>query len=217
MYKYVKRGFDILLAILLLAVLGIPMIIIAALIRLEDGGPAFFKQKRMGKDLKPFEIYKFRSMISNRKELEGKLSHNEMTTKIGKFIRKTSLDELPQIFNVLKGEMSFIGPRPWVLEYYDWLTPVQKRRCNVLPGISGLAQVRGRNGISVLRKIEYDLEYINHFGIKYDVKILIETIKVILGKKDSEITETGIKEEIGTLKNNPKRIKKNKNKEKIVA
>ena len=217
MYKYMKRGFDVLLAILLIALLGIPMLVIAILIKLEDKGPVMFKQKRMGKDLKPFEIYKFRSMISNRKELEGKLSHDEMTTKIGKFIRKTSLDELPQIFNVLKGEMSFIGPRPWVLEYYDWLTPVQKRRCNVLPGISGLAQVRGRNGISVLRKIEYDLEYINHFGIKYDVKILIETIKVILGKQDSEITETGIKEEIGTLKNNPKKIKKNKNKEKIVA
>jgi len=212
MYKYVKRGFDILLAILLIAVLGIPMIIIACLIRLEDGGPAIFKQKRMGKDLKPFEIYKFRSMISNRKELEGKLSHDEMTTKISKFIRKTSLDELPQIFNVLKGEMSFIGPRPWVLEYYEWLTPVQKRRCNVLPGISGLAQVRGRNGISVLRKIECDLEYINHFGIKYDIKILIETIKVILGKKNSEITEMGIKDEIDVLQNNPKTIKKNKNK-----
>lgn len=217
MYKYIKRGFDILLAILLIAVLSIPMIVIAILIKLEDGDPVIFKQKRMGKDLKPFEIYKFRSMISNRKQLEGKLSHDQMTTKIGKFIRKTSLDELPQIFNVLKGEMSFIGPRPWVLEYYDWLTPVQKRRCNVLPGISGLAQVRGRNGISVIRKIEYDLEYINHFGIKYDIKILIETIKVILGKKDSEITEMGIKEEIGTLQNNPKRIKKNKNKQKIVA
>lgn len=217
MYKYMKRGFDILLAILLIALLGIPIVVIAILIKLEDNGPIIFKQKRMGKDLKPFEIYKFRSMISNRKELEGKLSHDEMTTRIGKFIRKTSLDELPQIFNVLKGEMSFIGPRPWVLEYYDWLTPVQKRRCNVLPGISGLAQVRGRNGISVLRKIEYDLEYINHFGIKYDIKILIETIKVILGKQDSEITETGIKEEIGTLKNNPKKIKKNKNIEKMLV
>lgn len=212
MYKYIKRIFDILLSISLIIVLGIPMLIIAALIKKEDGGPAIFKQKRMGKDLKPFEIYKFRSMIENRKQLEGKLSHEEMTTKIGKFIRKTSLDELPQIFNVLKGEMSFIGPRPWVLEYYDWLTPVQKRRCNVLPGISGLAQVRGRNGISVLRKIEYDLEYINHFGIKYDIKILLETIKVILGKKDSEITENGINDEIGVLKNNPKRSKKNKNK-----
>ena len=212
MYKYVKRIFDILLSFILIITLGIPMIIIAILIKKEDGGPAIFKQKRMGKDLKPFDIYKFRSMIQERKQLESNLSHDEMTTKIGKFIRKTSLDELPQIFNVLKGEMSFIGPRPWVLEYYDWLTPTQKKRCNVLPGISGLAQVRGRNGISVIRKIEYDLEYINHFGIKYDIKILIETIKVILGRKDSEITENGINNEIGTLKNNPKNAKKNKNK-----
>lgn len=212
MYKYIKRLFDIILAIALIVVLGIPMLIIAFLIKLEDGGPVIFKQKRMGKDLKPFEIYKFRSMIEKRKQLEAKLSHDEMTTKIGKFIRKTSLDELPQIFNVLKGEMSFIGPRPWVLEYYDWLTPAQKRRCNVLPGISGLAQVRGRNGISVLKKIEYDLEYLNHFGIKYDMKILLETIKVILGKKDSEITETGINDEIGMLKNNSKNLKKNKSK-----
>ena len=211
MYKYVKRVLDILLSIILIIVLGIPMLIIAILIKKEDGGPVIFTQKRMGKDLKPFDIYKFRSMIANRAQLEGKLSHDEMTTKIGKFIRKTSLDELPQIFNVLKGEMSFIGPRPWILEYYDWLTPAQKKRNTVLPGISGLAQVRGRNGISIFRKIEYDLEYVNHFGPKYDLKILIETIKVILGKKDSEITECGIKEELGSLQNNPKRVKKNKN------
>lgn len=211
MYKYVKRVLDILLSIILIIVLGIPMLIIAILIKKEDGGPVIFTQKRMGKDLKPFDIYKFRSMIVNRAQLEGKLSHDEMTTKIGKFIRKTSLDELPQIFNVLKGEMSFIGPRPWILEYYDWLTPAQKKRNTVLPGISGLAQVRGRNGISIFRKIEYDLEYVNHFGPKYDLKILLETIKVILGKKDSEITEGGIKEELGSLQNNPKRVKKNKN------
>ena len=212
MYKYGKRIFDILLSIALIIVLAIPMLIIALLIKLEDGGKVIFTQKRMGKDLKPFDIYKFRSMIEKRKQLEGNLTHDQMTTKIGKFIRKTSLDELPQIFNVLKGEMSFIGPRPWVLEYYEWLTPVQKRRNNVLPGISGLAQVNGRNAISVERKVEYDLEYVNHFGIKYDFKILIETIKVILGKKDSEITEKGIREEINDLKNNPKIAKKNKNK-----
>lgn len=211
MYKYVKRVLDILLSIILIIVLGIPMLIIAILIKKEDGGPVIFTQKRMGKDLKPFAIYKFRSMVVNRAQLEGKLSHDEMTTKIGKFIRKTSLDELPQIFNVLKGEMSFIGPRPWILEYYDWLTPAQKKRNTVLPGISGLAQVRGRNGINIFRKIEYDLEYVNHFGPKYDLKILLETIKVILGKKDSEITEGGIKEELGSLQNNPKKVKKNKN------
>ena len=219
MYKYVKRVFDILLSITLIILFGIPMLIVAICIKLEDGGAVIFKQKRMGKDLKPFEIYKFRSMIENRKQLERKLTHDEMTTKVGKFIRKTSLDELPQIFNVLKGEMSFIGPRPWVLEYYEWFTDTQKKRCNVLPGISGLAQVKGRNGINVIRKIEYDLEYVNHFGFKYDMKILLETIKVILGKKDSEITETGINDEIGILKNNPKNNKKNvkKNKNKAVV
>ena len=217
MYKYIKRVLDIALALVLLVILGIPMIMIAILIYLEDGESPIFKQQRMGKNLKPFEMYKFRSMIVNRKELEGKISHDEMTTKVGKWIRKTSLDELPQIFNVLKGDMSFIGPRPWVLEYYEWLTPVQKRRCNVLPGISGLAQVRGRNGISVLRKVEYDLEYINHFSFRQDMKIVWESIKVVLNKKDSEITEIGIKEEINVLKNNPKQGKKNKNKSKVVV
>ena len=212
MYKYIKRIFDVVLSIALIIILGIPMLIIALLIKLEDGGKVIFKQKRMGKDLKPFDIYKFRSMIEKRKQLEGKLTHDQMTTKIGKFIRKTSLDELPQIFNVLKGEMSFIGPRPWVLEYYEWLTPAQKKRINVLPGISGLAQVNGRNAITVARKVEYDLEYVNHFGFKYDFKIFIKTIKVILGKKDSENTEKGINDEINDLKNNPKMLKKNKNK-----
>lgn len=210
MYKYVKRVLDIILSILLLIILGIPMLVIAILIKKEDGGPVIFTQKRMGKDLIPFNIYKFRSMLVDRTELKGNLSHEEMTTKIGKFIRKTSLDELPQIFNVLKGEMSFIGPRPWILEYYNWLTPAQKKRNTVLPGISGLAQVRGRNGINVFRKIEYDLEYVNHFGFKYDLKILMETIKVILRKKDSEITEGGIKDELENLQHNPKNVKKNK-------
>lgn len=210
MYSYVKRMLDVLLALGLLLVLAIPMLIVALLILLEDGRPVIFKQKRMGKGLKPFDIYKFRSMRTNRKEMEGKLTHEEMTTRVGKWIRKTSFDELPQIWNVLKGEMSFIGPRPWVLEYYEWLTPVQKRRCNVLPGISGLAQVRGRNGISVLRKVEYDLEYVNHFGFRYDWMILKETIKVILGKQNSEITEAGIQDEIGVLKSHPQKKKKKK-------
>ena len=207
MYQYVKRAMDFVVALLIAIIFGIPMIIIAILIRLEDGGPAIFKQMRMGKDLKPFEMYKFRTMIVNRKELEGKISHDKMTTKIGKWLRKTSLDELPQIFNILKGEMSFIGPRPWVLEYYEWLTPKQKKRNKVLPGISGLAQVKGRNGISVLKKIEYDMQYVNHFGFKQDLKIIINSIRVVLEKKDYEITEVGIKDEIDMLKNNPKKTK----------
>lgn len=209
MYKYIKRIMDIIMAIIILIVMFIPMLIIALLIWAEDKGSPFFMQDRMGKDLKPFKMYKFRSMRNDRKELDGKMSHDQMVTKIGKFIRKTSLDELPQLFNVLKGEMSFIGPRPWILQYYEWMSPIQKRRVNVRPGISGLAQVRGRNGISVYRKIEYDLEYVNHFGIKYDWMIFKESIKVVFGKQDAEITENGITTEIQDLKNNPK-LKKRK-------
>jgi lipopolysaccharide/colanic/teichoic acid biosynthesis glycosyltransferase len=203
--------FDILLSIILIIVLFIPMVIIAFLIWKEDKGSPFFVQDRMGKDLKPFKMYKFRSMLEERTALDGKLTHDQMVTNIGKFIRKTSLDELPQIFNVLKGEMSFVGPRPWILEYYEWLTPIQKRRINVRPGITGLAQVRGRNGISVMRKVEYDLEYVNHFGPKYDLMIIWESIQVVLGKKDSEITEAGISQEFEELRKNPK-IKSNRKK-----
>ena len=112
------------------------MLIVAIAIKIEDGGPIIYKSKRMGKGLKTFNTYKFRSMKTNREELHSNMSHDQMVTKVGKFIRKTSLDELPQLFNVLKGEMSFIGPRPWIPEYYEWFTDEQKRRVDVLPGIS---------------------------------------------------------------------------------
>lgn len=139
------------------------------------------------------------------------MTHEEMCTNIGKFLRKTSLDELPQIFNVLKGEMSFIGPRPWVLEYYDWMTPEQQRRISVRPGVTGLAQVKGRNGISVLQKIAYDLEYVDNFGLKYDLKILFLSVKVVLKEENAEITEMGISEELKVLESNSKSKKKIKN------
>ncbi len=133
MYKYLKRLMDICLAIGCLILFAIPMIIISFLIWHEDKGSPFFIQDRMGFGEKPFKMYKFRSMKENRVELDGKLTHEQMVTKIGKFIRKTSFDELPQIFNVLKGDMSFVGPRPWILQYYEWMTPVQKRRVSVRP------------------------------------------------------------------------------------
>ncbi len=204
MYKYVKRVLDILISISLLIVFCIPMLIIAFVIWHEDKGSPIFKQLRMGKDEKPFTMYKFRTMKLNRIELEGVMSHEDMVTGVGKFIRKTSLDELPQLFNIIKGEMSLIGPRPWVLSYYEWMNPIQKRRVLVRPGITGLAQVRGRNGISVHKKIEYDLEYINHFGLKYDLMIIRDTIKVVLSKENAEITESGISDELTELKENKK-------------
>lgn len=153
MYKNViKRVCDLILALLLLVLAFIPMIIVAICIKIEDGGPIIYKSKRVGKNCKVFNVYKFRSMKVDRQELHSNLSHEQMVTKVGKVIRKTSLDELPQLINILKGEMSFIGPRPWIPEYYEWFTDEQKRRSNVLPGISGLAQVKGRNVSAYLRK-----------------------------------------------------------------
>lgn len=200
MYKYIKRILDIFLALILLILTTIPMLIVAIAIKIEDNGPIIYKSRRMGKNCKIFNTYKFRSMKTNRKELDGNLSHEEMVTKVGKFIRKTSLDELPQLFNILKGEMSFIGPRPWIPEYYEWFTPEQKRRADVLPGISGLAQAKGRNGINIFKKIEYDLEYVDNMSLWMDIKCIWLTIVTVLKKDNAEISEQGIKEEIEDLK-----------------
>lgn len=207
-YIKVKRVADCILAILLLIIFFIPMIIIAICIKLEDGGPIIYKSKRMGKDLKIFDLYKFRSMKTKRQELQSNLSHEQMVTKVGKFIRKTSLDELPQLINILRGEMSFIGPRPWIPEYYEWFTNEQKRRVEVLPGLSGLAQVKGRNGISILKKLEYDLEYIDNMSFKQDVKLVFQSIKVVFSKTNAEITEKGIKKEIDDLREQTTQIRK---------
>ena len=202
MYIRIKRVLDLILAIIILIFLAIPMILVAIAIKLEDGGPVIYKSKRMGKGMKIFNTYKFRSMKTGRTELESSLTHDEMVTKVGRFIRKTSLDELPQIFNIIKGEMSFIGPRPWIPEYYEWFTDEQKRRVDILPGISGLAQTKGRNGISIFKKIDYDLEYIEKISFKQDCKLLFESILAVFSKANAEITEQGIKEEIAELKVN---------------
>lgn len=206
MYIVVKRVLDTVLAILLLVIFAIPMAIIAIAIKLEDRGPVIYKSRRMGKNLKEFNTYKFRSMKTQREELHSNLSHEQMVTKVGKFIRKTSLDELPQLFNILKGEMSFIGPRPWIPEYYVWFDDNQKRRANVLPGISGLAQVRGRNGINIFKKIDYDLKYVDNISFKQDLKLVFETIATVFSKSNAEITEAGIKEEIKELKESKEEI-----------
>ena len=205
MYKNViKRVCDLILALLLLVLAFIPMIIVAICIKIEDGGPIIYKSKRVGKNCKVFNVYKFRSMKVDRQELHSNLSHEQMVTKVGKVIRKTSLDELPQLINILKGEMSFIGPRPWIPEYYEWFTDEQKRRSNVLPGISGLAQVKGRNGISIFKKIEYDLYYVEQISMWLDIKIVFETIVQVFKKTNAEISEQGIKEEISELKEQEK-------------
>ena len=197
---YFKRCLDVILALILLVIFFIPMAIVVIAIKIEDKGSVLYKSKRIGKDLKEIYVYKFRSMKMKREELNSNLSHDEMTTKVGKFIRKTSLDELPQIINIFKGDMSFIGPRPWIPDYYDLFNEKQKRRASVKPGITGLAQAKGRNGISIEDKIKYDLEYIDNISFKEDIKVVFLTIKSILTKEGAEITESGIKEELQILK-----------------
>lgn len=200
MYLIIKRIFDFIVSAILLVILFVPFLIVAIAIKAEDKGPIFFKQIRIGKNIKTFKMYKFRSMKTNRKELDSNMSHKQMVTKVGRFIRKTSIDELPQLINILKGEMSFIGPRPWIPEYYEWFTNEQKRRSNVLPGITGLAQVKGRNNINIFKKIDYDLEYVEHIGIFMDIKVLLLTIKAVLSKTGAEASEQEIKFEIEELK-----------------
>mgnify|MGYP000298582656 CR=1 FL=1 len=209
MYAIIKRVADIILSVILLIIFAIPMVIIAIAIKLEDGNEIIYKSRRMGKGIKEFNVYKFRTMKANREELKSNLTHEQMVTKIGKFLRKTSLDELPQLFNIIKGEMSFIGPRPWIPEYYEFFTEEQMKRASVKPGISGLAQVKGRNGINIFEKINYDLEYIENMGLKQDIKIVFETIKTVISKDDAEISEQGIKEEIQELKINNIEIQQN--------
>ncbi len=197
-YLFIKRLFDISLSLFGLIFAFIPMIIISIAIKLESKGPVFFKQVRTGKGGKNFNLYKFRSMTVDNDVMNFKTENK--ITKVGKFIRKTSLDELPQLFNILKGEMSFIGPRPWIVEYYNNFNAYQKRRVEVLPGITGLAQVMGRNGISIFEKINYDIEYVDNFSFKMDLKVVFKTIKTVLSKDGAELSKYGIKEELEDLK-----------------
>ena len=199
MYKYFKRLVDIILAIICLLVFIIPMIIIAIAIKLDSKGPVFFKQDRTGKDGKIFKLYKFRSMPVENDVRD--FSKEDQHTRVGGFIRKTSLDELGQLINIAKGEMSFIGPRPWIPEYYENMNEEQRHRCDVLPGITGLAQCKGRNNITINEKINYDLEYVKNFSFKQDIKIIFLTIKTVFGEDGADAGKSTIQNELECLKN----------------
>ena len=198
MYKYVKRGIDLIMAVLLLIIFLIPMLIIAVLIKLDSKGPVLFKQKRTGLKGKVFNLYKFRSMVTDNDVHD--FSKGDQHTKVGNVLRKTSLDELPQIINILKGEMSFIGPRPWITDYYDNMNEKQRHRNDVLPGITGLAQAKGRNNISINEKINYDLEYVKNYSFRQDVKIVFLTIKTVLSKEGADAGKNTIQNELEDLK-----------------
>ena len=200
MYKYVKRLLDIIISLIVLIVFSLPILILSIVIKLEDKGPVLFKQTRTGYKGKEFKLYKFRSMTIDNDVLNNK-SENKLT-KVGKYIRKTSLDELPQFINILKGDMSLIGPRPWIVEYYNNFTDEQKKRVDVLPGITGLAQATGRNNITIFEKINYDLEYVNNYSLLMDIKVIFLTIKTVLSKTGAEISKSGIHEELKELHDN---------------
>lgn len=189
--KYVKRSIDIVGAFLLLFAAWPFMVIAAIAIKVADPeGPVLFRQERPGKDEKIFKIYKFRTMQVATHDAEGNaLSDMERMTKIGKLLRKTSLDEFPQFFNVLKGDMSFIGPRPLLVQYLKHYNEEQRRRHNVRPGISGWAQVNGRNAISWEEKFKLDVWYADNISMKTDLKVLVKTIKNVLMSKDINSSE----------------------------
>jgi lipopolysaccharide/colanic/teichoic acid biosynthesis glycosyltransferase len=179
-----KNLFDKILASLLIILFSPIYIIVSLLILRKMGSPILFRQKRPGYKEKIFGIYKFRTM-TNEKDKNGNLLPDEQRiVGVGKFIRSTSLDELPQLFNVLKGEMSFVGPRPLLIEYLDLYNDEQKRRHDVKPGITGWAQVNGRNAISWEQKFEYDVWYVENQSFFLDMKILWMTFLKVVKRSD---------------------------------
>ena len=194
-----KRVFDFIFAVLFFVVFSPILIITYFIIKKDSEGPALFIQERTGKNGKPFKMYKFRTMIVETEKNGRTLTHDERVTKVGSFLRKTSIDELPQIINIIKGDMSFIGPRPWITEYYEKFDEEQKKRVDVLPGISGQAQTMGRNGISIFDKINHDIEYSKNVSLWLDLKILFLTFIVLLKREHAEISQENIVQEIELL------------------
>lgn len=171
-----KRLFDIMISFILLTILLIPILIISLIIRLNMGSPIVFKQRRPGLKGKPFDIYKFRTMTNEVDSKGNLLPNEERITKTGAILRKLSLDELPQLFNVLKGDISLVGPRPLLMEYLPLYNEEQARRHDVKPGITGWAQINGRNAIDWEERFKLDVWYVDNQSFWLDIKILMLTV-----------------------------------------
>ncbi|MEE4197216.1 MAG: sugar transferase [Bacteroidales bacterium] len=184
MYKlFFKRISDIIISLLAVIILFPVIFVIGFFIYIIMGYPVFFKQIRPGKDTKLFTLLKFRTM-TNKKDVKGEFLPNEMRiTPFGRFLRKTSLDELPELFNVLKGDMSLVGPRPLRVEYLKYYSPEQNRRHEVKPGITGWAQINGRNAIRWEKKFKLDVWYVDHQNFWLDIKILWKTVAKVLKRE----------------------------------
>jgi len=200
--RYIKRKLDIICALAAMLVFCWLYAIVAILVRMKLGSPVIFKQERPGKNEKIFMLYKFRTMMDARDE-EGNLLPDEIRlTAFGRFLRKTSLDELPEAFNILKGNMSVIGPRPLLVEYLPRYNEYQKRRHEVKPGLSGYAQTHGRNSITWEEKFDMDVWYVEHVSFALDVKIVLQTVlKAARREGISSVGSATMEEFTGTVGN----------------
>jgi len=182
--RYIKRPMDFLLSLIALIILSPVLLVVAIFVRVKIGKPVIFKQERPGLNEKIFLLYKFRTM-TDEKDANGNLLPDEMRlTKFGKFLRSTSLDELPELINIIKGNMSIVGPRPLLVQYMPLYNAHQRRRHEVKPGLSGLAQVNGRNAISWEERFDYDIEYVEQISFIKDFKIIIKTIHKVIKRND---------------------------------
>lgn len=195
--RYIKRILDVLLSGCALVVLSPVLLIVAVLVRIKLGSPVIFCQQRPGKGEKIFKMYKFRSMTDQRDE-NGELLPDEVRlTKFGRSLRSTSLDELPELWNIFKGDMSIVGPRPQLVRDMVFMTAEQRRRHTVMPGLTGLAQVSGRNAISWEDKLATDLRYIQHITFLGDVKIILLTVKKVFCREDISADGMDTAEDLG--------------------
>lgn len=183
---HIKRPIDIIISLTILLLFCWVYLVIAIVVRIQMGSPVLFVQERTGRNGEPFLLYKFRSM-SNKCDESGKLlPANQRLNKTGKLLRSLSLDELPEIYNILKGDMSLIGPRPLITEYYKHYNKTDIRRHEVRPGLTGLAQVSGRNAMTWQQKFKKDLEYVDNVSLIMDIKILLLTVKKVFAREGIE-------------------------------
>ncbi|MCB7320095.1 sugar transferase [Lacrimispora sp. 210928-DFI.3.58] len=188
--KYLKRPLDLLCGLAAVIVFSWLYIILAILVRVKLGSPVLFTQERPGRDEKIFKLYKFRTMTDKRDEKGELLPDDVRLTKFGKLLRSTSLDELPEAFNIIKGDMSVVGPRPLLVRYLERYNEEQRHRHDVRPGLSGYAQVNGRNGVSWEDKFRLDVEYVNHITFLGDLKIIFQTVEKAFIKREGISSET---------------------------
>ncbi|MBQ6486900.1 sugar transferase [Candidatus Saccharibacteria bacterium] len=189
---------DLTISAVVLVLLSPLFVITAIAIKCDSKGPVLFKQLRTGKDGKEFYIFKFRSMVADNDVMNTKCE--DQYTKVGKLIRRTSIDELPQFINVFLGQMSFIGPRPWIPQYWQNMNEMERGRAKVRPGITGLAAAKGRNGLTIFEKIDYDLEYVENYSLWMDMKVIFITVKTVFTGEGVDAGKAGIHDDIRDLK-----------------